>query len=218
MAAEREQARQRGGAVGDSRGCHEEPSCRLPITEFAHKAANGKFPLRAATGTAPDARAPPRAPGWPSARPTCCRSDTFTSCSPFPPNSPTSPCTTEARLCATCCSGRRQGTMLTIAADRRHLGRQRAEDHRRADRYRDGVGTAAHSARSSRGAIGSSAQFANAVTSDANAALQAFPSWLLRMQHECGGGRAAGRSANGGPKSHSSEAELRWYLLRRHAV
>jgi hypothetical protein len=75
------------------------------ITEFAHKAANGKFPLAAATGTAPSARVQPRAPGWPSARPTCCRSDTSTSSSRSRRRSPTS--RSRTRPSSTICCSRR---------------------------------------------------------------------------------------------------------------
>ena len=82
---------------------------QLPITGSAHKAANGRRPLPAATGTAPSARAPPRAPGWPSARPTCCRSDTSTSgVSRFPPKSADIAFHNKAVAGMTCCSGRRQ--------------------------------------------------------------------------------------------------------------
>jgi hypothetical protein len=62
---------------------------QLPITEFAHKAANGNFPLVAATGIARSARAPLPASGWPNAKPTCCRSATSMSSSRCRPRSRT---------------------------------------------------------------------------------------------------------------------------------
>src|SRR5271156_885371 len=50
------------------------------MSRLVKTAATGGSPTTAAaTGTAPGARAPPHARGWPSARPTCCRSDTSTS-------------------------------------------------------------------------------------------------------------------------------------------
>ena len=52
---------------------------QLPITEFAHKAANGRRPLAAATGTAPSARLRQRASGWRRAKPSCSRCPTSTS-------------------------------------------------------------------------------------------------------------------------------------------
>ena len=52
------------------------------------------------------ARVPLRAPGLPSARPTCCRSATSTSCSRCRPRSPISRCRTRRRSTG-CCSRRR---------------------------------------------------------------------------------------------------------------
>src|SRR5712664_1453699 len=54
---------------------------QLPITEFAHKAGNGRCPLPAATGTARSARARQHASGWRRARPSCSRLPTSTSSS-----------------------------------------------------------------------------------------------------------------------------------------
>ena len=67
---------------------------QLPINNFAHKAANGRRPLAAGTGTARSARRPRRASGWPRVRPTCCRLAISMSSSPCRPRSPRSPSTT----------------------------------------------------------------------------------------------------------------------------
>jgi hypothetical protein len=45
---------------------------QLPITGSAHKAANGRRPLAAATGIARSARGRQRARGWKSGKPSCC--------------------------------------------------------------------------------------------------------------------------------------------------
>ena len=67
---------------------------------------SGSLIIAAATDTAPSVGAAPRAIGSPSARPTCCRSDTSMSSSPCRPRSPTSPRRTR-RLSTICSSARR---------------------------------------------------------------------------------------------------------------
>ncbi len=59
--------------------------------------------------------------GWPPAKPTCCRPATSMSCSRSRPRSPTSRPRTRRRS-TTCCSTWASQTMLTSAADHRHLG------------------------------------------------------------------------------------------------
>src|SRR5215472_2236128 len=48
-------------------------TCGLPITEFAHKAGNGRFPLPAAIGIVRSAKPSLPRSGWPTARPNSCR-------------------------------------------------------------------------------------------------------------------------------------------------
>jgi integrase/recombinase XerD len=74
----------------------------------ARTAGIGALPTTAAAiGIAPNARAPLRAPGWPSVKPTCCRSATSMSSSRFPPRSQTSPRRTR-RSSTICCSAQRR--------------------------------------------------------------------------------------------------------------
>jgi integrase len=74
----------------------------------------------AATGTARSARAPPPRNGSPTARPTCCRCRTITWCSPCQGRTPTSP--TRTRGVYDLLFKVSAETMLTIAADPKHLG------------------------------------------------------------------------------------------------
>ena len=97
------------------------PARQLPITEFAHKAGNGRRPLPVATGTARSVRAQRHGNGSPSAKPSCCRCRTSTSCSRCRPRSPPSPIRTRP-WSTTCCSRPRPRPLLTIAADPEHLG------------------------------------------------------------------------------------------------
>lgn len=76
----------------------------LPRPTPARTADIGVSPTTAAaTGTVRSARAPPRAPGLPSVRPTCCRSATSMSCSRCRPRSPTLRSRTR-RWSTICCS------------------------------------------------------------------------------------------------------------------
>lgn len=76
---------------------------QLPITNLAHKAANGKCPLPAATGTARSARPVPLWIGWRHGRPICCRSSISTSRSRCRLRSAQSPTRTN-RWSTPCCS------------------------------------------------------------------------------------------------------------------
>ncbi len=58
------------------------PARQLPITNFAHKAGNGRRPLPAAIGIARNARARRLGNGSPNARRSCCRFPTTMSSSP----------------------------------------------------------------------------------------------------------------------------------------
>ena len=64
---------------------------QLPINGFAHKAANGRRPLPAATGIARSAKLRRQKTGLPHAKPICCRCLTITSCSRCRRPSPISP-------------------------------------------------------------------------------------------------------------------------------
>ena len=64
------------------------PARQLPITGCAHKAGNGRRPLRAATAIARSVRRRRRGNGSTSARPNCCRFPTTTSSSPCRPRRP----------------------------------------------------------------------------------------------------------------------------------
>src|SRR6516225_8235826 len=77
--------------------------------------------IAAAIGTARSAKPPPPKNGLPSARLNCCPSATSTSCSRCRDRSPTSPITTR-RSSMTCCSKTAAETLITIAADPKHLG------------------------------------------------------------------------------------------------
>ncbi len=97
-------------ASASSRSCRpSRPAAPPPsaaTSRAARTAATAASPTTAAaTGTVRSARAPPRATGWPRARPTCCRSATSTSCSACRPRSPTSPPRTRP-WSTTCCSAR----------------------------------------------------------------------------------------------------------------
>src|SRR3979490_635055 len=69
---------------------------QLPITEFAHKTVNGQRPSAAATGIARSVRLRRHASGSPTAKPSCCRCRTFTSCTLCQVNCVTSPTRTSA--------------------------------------------------------------------------------------------------------------------------
>src|SRR5882762_1657849 len=69
---------------------------QLTITKIAHTAGNGRRPLPVATGTARSARARQHASGSPTAKPSCCRCRTFTSCTHCRANCVTSPTRTSA--------------------------------------------------------------------------------------------------------------------------
>ena len=69
---------------------------QLTITEFAHKTGNGRCPLPVATGIARSARLRRHASGSPTAKPSCCRCRTFTSCTHCRANCVTSPTRTSA--------------------------------------------------------------------------------------------------------------------------
>ena len=75
----------------------------------------------AATGIAPNARARRRANGWPTGKPSCCRCRTSMWSSPCRRRSPGSPGRTR-RWSTTCLFKASAETLLTIAADPKHLG------------------------------------------------------------------------------------------------
>ena len=91
------------GHVGDPELPHR--GARRPCRWLPTTAATfGSPTILVATGIVRSAKTPPRAPGSPSARSTCCRSDTSMSSSRCRPGSPTSPGKTR-RSSTTCCSG-----------------------------------------------------------------------------------------------------------------
>ena len=81
----------------------------------------GRAPLPAATATAPSARGRWPSSGWPSARPTCCRWRTTTWSSPCRRRSGRSPITNKAVIYGLLFAAAAE-TLLTIAADPKHLG------------------------------------------------------------------------------------------------
>ena len=113
----------RNGELGWRRLVPEQrSSCRqLPITGFAHKAANGRRPLPAATGTARSVRALPRASGSPSARPICCRCRIFMWSTRCRPSSRDIAYQNKAVIYDLLMKASAE-TTLTIAADPKHLG------------------------------------------------------------------------------------------------
>ncbi len=75
---------------------------QLPITGSAHNATNGRRPLVAATGIAPNAKEQRRANGSPPARPSFCRFPTSIRFLPCPRRSLTSPIRTRRRSTISC--------------------------------------------------------------------------------------------------------------------
>jgi putative transposase len=94
---------------------------QLPITGFAHKAANGRRPLPVATGTPPNVRVLPRERGWPSARPICCPVGFFHAGFTVPAEVADIAFHNKAVVYDLLFRAAAD-TMMTIAADPRHLG------------------------------------------------------------------------------------------------
>ena len=92
---------------------------QLPITGSAHKATNGRRPLPAATGTARSARGWHAQSGSPIGPRNCCRFPISTSSSPCRRRSLRSPSTTSVYAILFRAAAE---TLITIAADPRHLG------------------------------------------------------------------------------------------------
>jgi hypothetical protein len=88
---------------------------QLPITGSAHKAGNGRRPLRAAIATARSARRPRRGNGSKTARSSCCRFPTTTSSSPCRRRSAGS---SPARAATDLCSPRTSPAPLRLRLNR----------------------------------------------------------------------------------------------------
>ena len=90
-------ATRRGKAIGPCTPSFPAPPDRgLTITNFAHKARNGRRPLRAGIDIVRSARPRPRADGWPTGKRSCCRSRTFMSSTRCRASCATSPGRTSA--------------------------------------------------------------------------------------------------------------------------